>query len=101
MAEFKVSKGPRGRSLYFRKDEKGFKMVSKSSVPEDILVTLEPNKSVDDTKPEFRKCIFCGQPATEEKWLNGDKHYLCFDDYQSRTSGELAEKLRLSVANPA
>lgn len=94
---YKQSKGPRGRWLYF----KNGKMISKNSIPEDILFGMEPEKPVSDQLPEFRKCVFCGQPATEEKWLNGEKQYLCLDDYNTRTSGELAEKLRLSIVSPA
>lgn len=93
---YKQSKGPRGRWLYF----KNGKMISKSNIPENILSTMEPEKPVSDQQPEFRKCVFCEGPATDEKWLNGSKHYLCFDDYQERTSGELAERLR-SIAQPA
>lgn len=97
MAVYKQSPGPRGRVLWFRDG----KMISKKDIPEDVLSTMELQKPVDDTKPEFRKCVFCGQPATEEKWLNGEKQYLCLDDYNTRTSGELAEKLRLSIVSPA
>lgn len=93
MAEYKMTPGPRGRQLFFRDG----KLISKKDVPEDILSGMELQKPVDDTAPEFRKCVFCGLPATEEKWLNGAKQYLCLDDYQTKTTGELAEKLQTIV----
>lgn len=94
--QYKMSPGPRGRKLYFKENEQGkFKMISVKDIPEDILASMELQKPVEETKPEFRKCIFCGQPATEEKWFNREKYYLCLDDYQTKTTGELAEKIRV------
>lgn len=94
MSEYKQSKGPKGRKLYFKKqDNGGFRMISVRDIPADILATLEPEKPVDDTKPQFRKCIFCGRLGTEEKTLNGQRHYLCLDDYQYKTTGEIAHRL--------
>lgn len=101
MTQYKVSPGPRGRKLYFKENEKGkFKMISVKNIPEDILESLETSQPLDDQKPEFRKCIFCGEPATEEKLVNREIVYLCLADYQDRTTGEVVENLRLSVANP-
>lgn len=91
-----MSPGPRGRKLFF----KDGKMISVKDIPKDVLDTMELQKPVDDTKPEFRKCIFCGLPATEEKWLNKEKCYLCLDDYQTKTTGELAEKVQSLVSTP-
>lgn len=96
MAVYKQSPGPRGRVLWFRDG----KMISKKDIPADVLSTMELQKPVDDTKPEFRRCIFCGLPGTEEKWFNKEKYYLCLDDYQIKTTGELAEVVRLSIAQP-
>lgn len=98
---YKQSPGPRGRTLFFAAGEDGkYKMVAKNTIPEDVLRTMELQKPVDDTKPQFRKCIFCGQLATEEKWVNQARIYLCLDDYQTRTTGECAQQVRLNVANP-
>lgn len=93
---YKQSKGPRGRWLYFRNG----RMISKNDIPKHILENMEPEKPVSDQLPEFRRCIFCNLPATEEKWLNLKKYYLCFDDYQIKTTGEVAEKVRESIVNP-
>lgn len=95
MSNYKMSPGPRGRKLYFKTNEQGkFKMISVNSIPKDILATMELQESVDDTKPEFRKCIFCGELATEQKKITGQNVDLCFDDYHNRTTGEVVEKLR-------
>lgn len=91
---YKQSKGPRGRKLYFAKDKGGFKMVAKSSIPEDILATMELEKPIDDTLPEFRKCIFCGELGTERKLINGQGVDVCLEDYYSKTTGEIVEQLR-------
>lgn len=100
MAEYKMSPGPRGRKLFFKTNEEGkFKMVSVKDIPEDVLATMELQKPVDDTKPEFRKCIFCGAPATEQKWVNLRLIDLCLKDYQEKTTGECAEQLR-SIDSP-
>lgn len=82
--EYKLIKSSRGVRYM-----KGSKFCKKTDVPEDVLQQLENQDTVDTS----RNCVFCGGPGTEEKWLNGKKNYLCFDDYQNRTSGELAEKL--------
>lgn len=94
---YKQSKGPKGRPLYFAKDKGGFKMVAKSSIPADILATMEPEKPVDDTKPEFRKCIFCGMQGTEQKLINGQSIELCLEHYHSKTTGEIVEQERKLV----
>jgi hypothetical protein len=101
MPTYKVSPGPKGRQLFFKAEEgKGFKMISKSSIPEDVLSTMELQKPVNDQAPEFRKCIFCGALGTEQKFINGEMIDLCLNDYQSRTTGEVVERLREGVANP-
>lgn len=94
MSEYKISKGPNGRNLYFRKDEAGFKMISVKDIPEDILKTMEVEKPVSDQAPEFRKCLFCGMQGTEERFINLQKVYLCLDDYGTKTTGEVVAQLR-------
>lgn len=102
MSEYKISKGPRGRQLFFKKEEGGkFKMISVKDIPSEILDTMELQKPVSDTAPEFRKCIWCGALGTDEKWIDRKKYYLCFDDYQNRTTGELAERIREEHLQPA
>lgn len=103
MPIYKQSKGPRGRHLYFKKeDEDGkFKMVSINDIPEDILATMEPEKPISDQLPEFRKCIWCGAHGTDEKWINRCRYFLCLDDYQTRTTGELVQRIREESIQPA
>lgn len=95
MSEYKISKGPRGRVLYFKREEgQGFRMTKRDNIPEHILATMEPEKPVDDKAPEYRRCIMCGQLGTERRFLNQQMVDLCLDDYQSRTTGEVVEKMR-------
>lgn len=90
MSEYKQTKGPKGRFLYF----KDGKMISKAAVPAEILDTLQLQKPVDDTKPEFRKCIFCGDRGTEQKLINLQSVDLCFEHYHNKTTGEIVQHLR-------
>lgn len=95
-----MSPGPRGRTLFFKKEEgQGFKMISIKDIPFDILATMEPEKPVDDTKPEFRKCIFCGGWGSEQKFINREMVSLCLEHFQNKTTGEVVEQLR-SIATP-
>lgn len=68
---------------------KGSKFCKRDDVPEDVLRRLENNESVDTSKD----CPFCGQPGTEEKMLNSVVYHLCLDDYNTKTTGELAETI--------
>lgn len=101
---YKQSIGPKGRPLYFAAEEvpgetPKFKMVAKGTIPEAILADLEPQKPLSNTKPDYRKCLFCDQPGTEERFLNGQYLYLCLHHYDTTTSGAQVEKLRETVAS--
>lgn len=39
-------------------------------------------------------CIFCGQPSSTSRFLNGQKVALCQDDYQTKTTGETVAAMR-------
>lgn len=68
---------------------KGAKFCKKTDIPEDILQRLLTQETVDSSKD----CPFCGQPGTEEKTLNSKRYLLCLDDYNTKTTGELAQQL--------
>lgn len=68
---------------------KGSKFCKVSDIPEDVLQRLHNQDKVDTS----RDCVFCGQPGTEEKTLNSVRYYLCLDDYNTKTTGELAETI--------
>ena len=88
---YKKSKGPRGRFLYF----KDGKMVSPKSIPEDVLAKLNDHVTVEPPKEKpQRTCIFCGEPGTEESFIDLQTIYLCQEHYLNKTKGEIAHKLR-------
>lgn len=97
MPVYKQTKGPKGRSLWF----KDGKMISVKDIPSDILATMEPQKPVSDQLPEFRKCIFCGELGTERKLINHREVDLCFHHYDTKTTGEVVAQLREGLAYPA
>lgn len=96
---YKVSPGPKGRSLWFAAEEvpgqkPKFKMVSKDSIPANILADLEMQKPLSDQQPEYRECIFCNQPATERRFLQQEYVDLCSMHYDTKTTGEQVQKMR-------
>lgn len=68
---------------------KGAKFCKATDIPEDVLQRLHNQDTVDTS----RDCVFCGQPGTEEKTLNSKRYYLCKLDYDTKTTGELAETI--------
>lgn len=41
-----------------------------------------------------KKCIFDGLPGTRQKYVVGQIVYLCEDDYQTKTTGEVGAKVK-------
>ena len=52
-----------------------------------------PVKIQVELKPE-RICIFCGAFGKIERFINRQTIYLCTNDYQAKTIGEIAEQMR-------
>lgn len=93
MATYTKKNGPRGRFLYF----KDGKMISVKDIPEDIVDKLPLNGEYEEKEvvaPTVRKCIFCGNHATESRFVDLQTIYLCEEDYYSKTTGKITEKLR-------
>lgn len=82
--EYKIIKGSRGVRYM-----KGSKFCKVTDIPEDVLQRLTNEERVDTPKD----CVFCGQPGTEEKTLNGVRYLICLDDYNTKTTGELAQTI--------
>ena len=95
---YKKTKGPKGRSLYF----KDGKLVSVKSIPSDILLKLDEQGKYDAEAPPQpiqrpeRSCIFDGKPATKQRFVNLQTVYLCEDCYYDKTVGKITERLRLN-----
>lgn len=116
MLKYKYVQAANGRDMYYMNG----KMVSKSKIPADILPRLEegvelqmgsqepveeqeeletvdgaPDHTVKLSKSEDRDtCIFCGEPATRQRYINQQNAKLCDDDYSSHTTGEIAAQMR-------
>ena len=82
--QYKIIKGSRGIRYM-----KGSKLCKKTDIPADILVRLLKQEEVDTSKD----CVVCGKPGTEEKTLNFHRYYLCLEDYNTRTTGEIARTI--------
>ena len=117
MIKYKLVETANGRTMYF----KNGKMVGKSEMPADILPRLSPGvelqmASVGDTEPAQpeqtvdqepedngqsdsqavggKECIFCGESATKQRFVNLKIAMLCDGDYSSHTTGEIAAQIR-------
>lgn len=116
MLKYKYVQTANGRDMYFMNG----KMVGKDKIPVSIFNMLEPGvelklpspgetdeseptETVDDApdttlklgKSEDRTtCIFCGEPATKIRFVNGQNVKLCVEDYDNHTTGEIAAQMR-------
>lgn len=111
MIKYKLVETANGRIMYF----KDGKMVKKSYMPADILPRLQSgvelqmstpgNLETVDQEPEDKgqsdsqvvggkECIFCGEPATKQKFVNLKIAMLCENDYTTHTTGEVAAQIR-------
>ena len=82
--EYRIIKSSKGTRYM-----KGSKFCKKEDVPEDVLQRLLAGDKVDTSKD----CPFCGKVGTEEKTVNATTYYLCLDDYNQKTTGELAQTI--------
>lgn len=98
MTKFKKVIAKNGRQLYWANG----KMISADNISADILHRLETELEFEvdsgvQEKPVFtintKKCIFDGEPATKQKFLNGITIGLCKADYDTKTSGKIAQRI--------
>jgi hypothetical protein len=119
MLKYKYVQTANGRDMYFMNG----KMVAKDKLPVSIVNMLEPGveltmptpgdddqTNVDPTTKEIvdasqedtaqsshtepGKCVFCGNEATRQRYVNLTIAPLCENDYQSHTTGEIVARLR-------
>lgn len=112
MIKYKYVLTANGRDMYF----KNGKMVSKTEIPAEILPRLESGvelqmgspveneeltvdqEQVDEAQSEQNElpkgCLFCGEEATRQRYVNQQIVVLCDKDYETHTTGELAEQIR-------
>lgn len=84
---YKLIKNKHGNR--FMKDNKFVKF---SSVPLDIKGRLEGNMAADSLDP--KKCIFCGEPATETRFINLQTVALCSADFYDKKVGQIVNRLK-------
>jgi hypothetical protein len=71
---------------------------------------LEPNTTIDsDTPPNQdhfktpplptppKECVVCGEPATQQKFLNGEIIGVCRQDFLFTSTGKIAQAIRERV----
>lgn len=102
----------RGRTLYF----KGHKLISKTEIPDGAVVTdrdfdvervdQSPPQSAkvqaaptEETAPQSRDCVVCGEPGTRIRSVNNNMIRLCDDHYERMTVGEIVQVLREKQAS--
>lgn len=106
MIKYKRVDTANGRIMYF----KNGKMVSKDDIPAGIVNSLENGvelsvgtpdpETVDEANtvkaqsPQSKICIFCKKESSRTKFINLETVYLCDEDYESHTTGEIAEQMR-------
>lgn len=74
-----------GRKMYFNNG----KLITRDKYRELSLETIAKPKIAVET----RKCIFCGQEGTRSKFVNLQTVYLCDEDYLTKTTGKVAERI--------
>ncbi len=95
------------KKLHFRKSDHyyiGNRLTAVESMTPSIKRKLDelPLGTIYDDAPEEttltqrskQECIFCGQPGTHRKLVYLQMVYLCADDYQNKTTGEIGQKFK-------
>lgn len=63
------------------------------------MSAVQPDLTVDDQQPEQAQseepnvCVFCGEPATRQRYINQQTIRLCDADYDGHTTGEIVEQV--------
>lgn len=105
MTKFKKVTAKNGRVLFYIDG----KMRPEAVIPETILHRLETelefeieltNHQVKTVSIDTKKCIFDGHEATRQKFLNGTIVGLCNEDYQTKTSGKIAQRINEIINTP-
>lgn len=114
MTEYKRLKAKNGRVMYFINGD----MVSPKRIPADVLSLLGnntkleldilpldivemPKEAVEDPKQsetvssDRKVCIFTGEPATHEKFLQGVTIGLSDESYRAKTTGQIVAQMKI------
>lgn len=102
MSEYKLGKG---ESYFFREHDTRWRRVAKNAIPKHDWEKVKNlplggiyNNSPDALHPETtktgRNCVFCGLPGMRSKYINAQMVYLCVQDYEDKTTGETAHRVK-------
>lgn len=95
MYEEKIAKN--GKVMHFKDGklisyDKYLEGISLQGVQETVVNQPPP---VEESKVEASKdCIFCGSESKRRKFVNLKIVHLCEEDYLTKTTGEIAERIR-------
>lgn len=100
---YKKVKGPRGTVKYMSDEFGRLRFIAEHNITPSILAKLKTleigeiytvgSEPAAQLKTE-KICIFCGQPGDCSKFVHAQMVYLCNDDYQNKTTGEVGAKVK-------
>lgn len=93
MSEYTTVSGIKG--VRYQKDKR---FIAKAAVPPKILAKLETSPVVSDVRvhvpPPTKICLYCKEPAKLSRVITLETVYLCDNDYYSKTTGQIVQRLR-------
>lgn len=96
MTMYSKRAGIHGATIYTRNK----RPMKTADVPANIMKILENQDSIDDENMQLeapnRKCLFCGTWTKLSRIINGQTVYICEEHYYSKTTGQVAQQIRLN-----
>lgn len=100
MSIYSKRPGIKGSTVYV-KDKHLIKAVN---VPGNVMTLLETQDVVDTEnmilEAPLKRCIFCDAHTKMSRLINGQHVYVCENDYQDKTLGQVAQALREHNTDP-
>lgn len=84
---YKLIKGKYGNRYM-----KNNRFVKFDSVPQEVKDKLETSNAAEQLDP--KKCIFCGEPATETRFIQLQTIALCSEHFYSKNVGHIVMRLK-------
>lgn len=93
----KISK--KNQPMYY----KDSKLCSKKDIPELVLRNLRENEPYEyerqEVKAPSKECIFCGEFAKYQRFINLQSVALCEEHVYSKTTGQIAHQMNKEIVN--
>lgn len=86
--KFTAKEDSKGRVQY-RKDGKLISKEEYELSTSDSIAEAQPEPE-SDVQTQEKICVVCGAPGDSTRYLNQQVIYLCSEDYQAKTLGEVA-----------